>query len=105
MKDKNWDPSQLRAPDGFHVPPPKILDESIPFLVGKEIIVDVPVDAKGIADIYIDDTIALMVDVENSNNIQRLEQSTLLAIHYAARDKHVNEPITRGGRTLRESWE
>ena len=56
---------------------------------------DVPVDARGIADVYIDDTIALTVDVENSNNVQRLEQATLLDIHCAARDKHVNEPIPR----------
>ena len=56
---------------------------------------EVPVDARVIADVYIDDTIALTVDVENSNNIKSLKQVTLLAIHYAAMDKHVNEPITR----------
>ena len=65
--------------------PPKILDESIPFAEGKDLIVEVPVDARGVADVYIDNTISLTVDVENSNNVQRLEQ----AIHCAARDKHV----------------
>ena len=86
MQDKNWYPSQLRAPDGCHVPPPKILDESIPFAEGKELIIGVPVDARGIADVYIDDTIALTVDVENSNNVQRLKQATLLAKYCSARD-------------------
>ena len=57
--------------------------------------VDVPVDARGTADVYIDDTIALTVDVEDSNNVQRLEQATLLAIQCAAREKHKDEPIPR----------
>ena len=46
-------------------PPPKTLDESIPFAEVKDLIVEVPVDARGIADVYIDDMIALTVDVEN----------------------------------------
>ena len=50
-------------------------------------------DARGIADVYIDDTKALTVDVENSKNFQRFKQATILVIHCAARDKHVNEPI------------
>ena len=95
MQDENWDPSQLQVPVVCHVPPPKILDESIPFAEGKYLIVEVPVDARGIADVYIYDTIALTVDLENSNNVQRLEQETLLAMQCAARYKHVNEPIPR----------
>ena len=35
------------------------------------------------------------MDVEDSNNVQRLEQTTLLNIHCAAREKHNNEPIPR----------
>ena len=58
-------------------------------------IVDVPVNPKGIADIYIDDTIALAVDIKDSDNIMRLEQGTLLAIHCTPRKKHANEPIPR----------
>ena len=49
--------------------------------------VDVPVNPRGIADVYIDDTVALTVDLEGSDNVARLEQSTLLAIHCAAREK------------------
>ena len=56
---------------------------------------DVPVDARGTADVYIDDTIVLTVDVKDSNNVQRLEQATLLAIHCAAREKHNDETIPR----------
>ena len=95
MQDENLEPSQIRAPNGCHFPSLKILDESIPFAEGKELIVDVTVDARGIADVYIDNTIAITVDVENLNNVKRLEQATLLSIHCSARDKHVNEPIPR----------
>ena len=104
MQDGDWDPSKLRAPDGCHVPPPKILDDAVPFAEGKELIVDVPVNSKGIADVYIDDMIALAVNVENSDNIQRLEQVTLLTIHCAARDKHANEPIPREGMAARAEF-
>ena len=54
-----------------------------------------PVDARGTADVYIDDTIALCVDVEGADNVDRLTQATLLAIHCAAREKHPDEPIPR----------
>ena len=47
-------------------------------------IIDVLVDARRIADVYIDDTISLTVDVEDSNNVQRLEQANLLEIHFSA---------------------
>ena len=56
---------------------------------------DVPVNARGIVDVYIDDTIDLTVDIENSNNVKSLEQETLLAIHCDAREKNVNDPIPR----------
>ena len=56
---------------------------------------DVPVDVRGIVGVYIDNTIALTVNVENSNNVKRIEQETILAIQCAARDKHLNETIPR----------
>ena len=59
-------------------------------------------DARGIADVYIDDTIVRTVDVENSNNVKRLKEATIMAIHCAARDYHVNEPIPRDSMAARE---
>ena len=53
------------------------------------------VDARGTADVYIDNTIFLTVDVEESNNVQRLDQATILVIHCAAREKYNDEPIPR----------
>ena len=95
MQDPNWNPSLLQSPEGKLVPPPTCLDESVPVAEGRDLIVDIPVDAKGTADVYIDDTIALVVDVKGSDNVKRLEQGTLLAIHCAAREKHSDEPIPR----------
>ena len=78
MKDDGWDPTSLCVPNGHPVPPPILLDDSIPFAEEKDLIIDVPVDATGTADVYIDDTIALTMDVKDSNNVQQLEQATLL---------------------------
>ena len=58
-------------------------------------IVDVPVDPRGTADVYIDDTIGLCVDIEGSDNAKRLENAILLAIHVAPRPVHKSEPIAR----------
>ena len=64
---------------------------------------DAPVDTRGITDVYIDNTIDITVDVENSNNVQRIKKATLLAIHCAARDKNVNEPLPREEMTASEN--
>ena len=72
IQDAGWDPTSLCAPNVHLIPPPLFVDYSIPFVEGKDMIIDVPVDARGTADVYIDNTIALTVDVEDSNNVQRL---------------------------------
>ena len=81
------------APNGNIVPPPLFLEDSIAFAEIKYLIIDVPADARGTADVYIDDAVSLTVDVKDSNNVQRLEQETLLAIHFASQEKHNDEPI------------
>ena len=42
------------------------------------VIVDIPVDARGFIDVYIDDTISLTVEIPGSNNILRLKRAILL---------------------------
>ena len=54
-----------------------------------------PVDPKGISDVYIDDTIALGFNMHDSDNSLRLENSILLTIHTAERTIHAEEPIPR----------
>ena len=63
MEDTGWDPTLLCDPNFHLVPPPLFLDDSIPFAELKDLIIYVLVDARGTADVYIDDAIALPVDV------------------------------------------
>ena len=84
MHESSRDPAKLCAPNGRLVPPPKFLKDSIPFVVGKDLSIDIEVHAKGVTDVYINDTMALTVYVEGSDNVKRLEQATLLSIHCAA---------------------
>ena len=104
MQDAGWDPTLLCAPNGHLLPPPLFLDDSILFAEGKDLITDVTVDARGTSDVYIDNKIALTVDVEDSNNVQRLKQATLLAIHCAAQEKQNDEPIPREEMEAREMF-
>jgi hypothetical protein len=93
LHDDDWDPQHLSAPT---TPPPRdALDDSIPFGIGKPLIVDIPVDPRGTVDCYIDDTIGLTVDLENTNNVTRMENVIPLAIHAIARPVHKHEPIPR----------
>ena len=50
---------------------------------------------KGTVDVYIDDTPALSVNLKDTDNVLRLEQGTLLAVHAASRDLHPNKPVKR----------
>ena len=95
LHSDDWDPNELCSPLGSLVPQPKYLPDSVPFAEGLDLIVDIPVDARGTTDVYIDDTISLSVDVEGSDNVQRLRQCSLLAINCASRDVHAKEPIPR----------
>ena len=95
LQDEDWDPNTLHAPNPELVPTAKMLDDDIPFAVGRKLIVDVPVNPRGVTDVYIDDTIGLTVDIDGTNNVMRLERAILLAIFTAARPKHPSEPIPR----------
>jgi hypothetical protein len=93
LHDDEWDPRHLSAPK---TPPPmEALDDNIPFGIGKPLIVDIPVDPRGTVDCYIDDTVGLTVDLEDTDNTDRMRNVIPLAIHATARPVHKNEPIPR----------
>ncbi len=69
------------------------MDDSIPFTEGEELIVDIPVDARGTGDVYIDNLIQATIVIEGMDNAIRCKCATLLAIDTCARPKHANEPI------------
>ena len=56
---------------------------------------DIDVNPRGIHDIYIDDMIAITVNIPGTNNLARCAAADLLAIHATARPKHPEEPIPR----------
>jgi hypothetical protein len=71
------------------------LPDDVEIAKARELVIDVPVDESGYADIYIDDTFAAVVNLPGSDNIKRLERAPLLAIHSIARPLHTKEPIPR----------
>ena len=60
------------------------MDDDIPFGIGKELIVDIDVNPRGIHDIYINVMIAITVDIPGTNNLARCAAAGLLAIHATA---------------------
>ncbi len=50
-----------------HVPPKEVLSDNVPFGIGRDLIINIPVDARGIVDVYINDFIGLMLDLADSN--------------------------------------
>jgi len=95
LHDDEWDLSAIDPPGLDLVPSTLLLDDSIPFGNGRQLVVDIPVDPRGTADVYIDDTIGLAVELSGSMNSERLRRAILLAIHTAARSRHPDEPIPR----------
>ncbi len=69
------------------------LDDDIPFGIGRDLVVDIPVDPRGTVDLYIDDFCGLTVDIDD--NALRLERAPLLALVSAAREVATTEPLPR----------
>jgi hypothetical protein len=63
-----------------HVPPKEVLSDNVPFGIGQDLIINIPVNARGIVDMYINDFIRLTLDLEDSDNATRLEWAPLLGL-------------------------
>jgi hypothetical protein len=96
LHDDKWDPATLASPSQSLVPPPaRNYDLTRPFGVGRELVVDIPINPRGTYDLYLDDIVGLTLDVPGSNNLERLAGAHLLAIATTARPSHDEEPIPR----------
>ena len=96
LQHDNWDPLTLFAETAqANVPPKETFEDDIPFGIGQDLIVDIPVDARGIVDLYIADFIGLTVDLDNTDNATRLERAPLLGLTAVSREVSPFEPLPR----------
>ncbi len=75
LHDENWDPWEFRSPHSDLLNP-KYLDDAIPFVEALELDVNLP---EGMIDIFIDDGITIIPDVDN--NKTRGANAMPLAVH------------------------
>ncbi len=96
LQHDDWDPLTLFTEKAqANVPPKETFDNDVPFGIGRDLIVDIPVDTRGIVDLYIDDFIGLTVDLDNTDNATRLERAPLLGLTAVSREVSPFEPLAR----------
>jgi hypothetical protein len=95
LKCNDWDPKHLHALVQRDIPPRQYLGDNVTFACGRELIVNIPIDPRGYADVYIDNTTGLTIDLPRTRNADRLEAAIPLAIKVAARHNDANQPIPR----------
>ncbi len=79
----------------YLVPPPRRLDDQIPFGKGRELIVDINVDSQGMNDIYINNLVSLTVEVGGTDNLIRCNRAPLLMFDTCSQPLDNNKPIPR----------
>jgi hypothetical protein len=80
LKCKDWDPGILHASVQKEIPAQEYLEDDVPFGKGQELIVNIPINHQGYADMYIDDTTGLTVNLPSTRNSDQLEAAIPLAI-------------------------
>ena len=105
LSDPDWDPEALFNPQSTELPEPASLPDDIEIAKARELVVNLPVNSTGYADVFIDDTFAVSVDLPGTDNIKRLERATLLALHTVARPLDESEPIPRHEMAARNKFE
>jgi hypothetical protein len=95
LKCNNWDSLTLHSSVQQEISTRQYLNDNIPFPEGRELIVNVPIDHQGYADVYIDNRTGLTINLPGTQNADRLEAAIPLAIRVAARPHDENELISR----------
>ncbi|MBM4076045.1 MAG: hypothetical protein FJ267_10410, partial [Planctomycetes bacterium] len=99
LHNDEWDPTTLFGRNQHLVPPPIRLHDNIPFGEGRELIVDIDVDPRGMNDVYIDDVISLTVEIESMDNLIRCDRAPLLMFDTCSR------PLSNAKSIPRETME
>jgi hypothetical protein len=89
----SWDPNELHSPIQEKVPIPVSLPDTVPFESALEMIVDLPDETQGKADLYLDDGVTITADI--GDNLHRAAAAIPLAMHIVGRPRSGNEPIPR----------
>jgi hypothetical protein len=93
--NKICNPMMLFRRNQHLVPPPKFLDDLIPFIDGLKLIVVIDIDPQGTIDDYISNLISVVVDVEGIDNLVQCNCAPLLAFDTCSHPLHGNKPIPR----------
>jgi hypothetical protein len=93
LNDKDWGPRDL-FPDLIHrVPESKKLSDDTPYKEAKPLLVDIPIERVGKADVYIDDVCT--VGILSPESEPRLKSAVLLAMETVGRPISNKEPLPR----------
>jgi hypothetical protein len=88
-----WDPATLASPLQPLLPLPLRSESDEPFASAAEMSVEMPDNALGLVDVYLDDFPPVCVDI--NDNAERCAAAVPLAIHILGRPIAPNEPIPR----------
>ena len=84
LHDDSWDPYDLTAPNQHLVSEWTLLDDSILFGQGLELIVDIPINPRGMHNIYINDIINLTINIPGTSQVACAKGAALLAMDATA---------------------
>jgi hypothetical protein len=93
LKCKDWDPDALHASVLKEISAQEYLEDDIPFVIGWELIMNIPIYYQGYADAYINNTAGFTVGLPGTRNADQLEAAIPLTIKVAAQTNNKNEPI------------
>ncbi len=85
LQFEDWEPLTLHSSIQKEIPTQLYLDDNIPFAIEREVIIDVPINHWGYADVYIDNTTGLTINLPGPQNADKLEAAIPLMINMAAR--------------------
>jgi hypothetical protein len=93
LHSDNWDPKAVHSPHTIKLPLGKPSKQEPHLTKGEELDVEIPFDPRGRIEVYIDDGIIVVPDIED--NLLRGTNAMALAIHTICRPVSPKEPLIR----------
>ncbi len=73
--------------------PKEVLPEDVPFSIERDLIVDIPINPRGIIDVYINNFLGLTINLEDTGNATCLERAPLLGLTAVSREVAKIKPL------------